>query len=423
MSATRKLPPSPLKAGLTHAGFAAAAFVVVFGGIAGFVTMTGSDEHSGPKQVVGLFDQDIATPPALKDRLDDQEAVSLAFNGENQGPDTDGEPSLGVGDLGEGAAKTENTAPTEAPVQTVSADASVMGLPKAPLPGMTKRGTYGRLPIIASDGRAPRDVYSRPFSNPAGRPAISVIVGGLGLNARVTQAAIDELPADVTLSFVPYSRGLQTWVDRARAAGHEVMIELPMEPYDYPNNDTGPYTLLTTANASENRRRLEWLLSQAVGFYGVTNYQGAKFATDGRAISPVFNMLKDHGLGFVHDGGAPRSSFEFIAERTGLHFAEAARVIDSEPTASAIDEQLLHLEAIALQRGYAMGTGFAFPLTIDQLRDWTSTLESKGYVLAPASAQLKAKPLYAEMGDDASSYPSDTPDHSEGDHADDGTHG
>lgn len=396
MAANRKQPPSPIRAGLKHAALSLATFAAITGGMAAFVMLRGDASKASPTQVVGLFNAQPAVTPALKERLPADDPHHDEDSHGTGDEHHDEEPSLGVADLGDedtghGDDGTDDSHDAHKPITTASSD---LGLPKAPIDGVWEWGANGRLPKIADDGRKPVDVYRRPFSNPAGRPTISIVMGGLGLNARVTQAAIDELPPEVTLSFVVYSRDLQTWVNKARAAGHEVLIELPMEPYDYPNNDTGPYTLLTTANAKENRRRTEWVLSQATGYFGVTNYQGAKYATDSRAISPVFELLEERGLGFVHDGSAPRSSFETVSEKTGLPFAEAARVIDSDPTSNAIDEQLLHLEAIALQTGHALGTGFAFPITVDQLRDWTATLDSKGYRLAPASAQLRTIPVY-----------------------------
>ena len=393
MAAKRKSPPSPIRAGLKHAGLSLVTFAAITGAMAGFIQLTGKAETASPTQVVGLFDGSQPAASGLKNRLSDDhhgmagdQDLTNEADPDHSGLDVDDlgeEADDGHGDDGEPDASPTNVSATQRP-----------GLPKAPIDGVWEWGSNGRLPMIAEDGRKPVDVYKRPFSNPAGRPTISIVVGGLGLNSRVTQAAIDELPPEVTLSFVPYSRGLQTWVDKARAAGHEVMIEMPMEPYDYPNNDTGPYTLLTTANADENRRRSQWVISQATGYFGVTNYQGAKYATDSRAITPVFEQLNERGLAFIHDGSAPRSTFETVSKKTGLPYAEAARVIDSDPTSAAIDEQLLHLEAISLQRGHALGTGFAFPITIDQLRDWTATLESKGYLLAPASAQLRVVPDY-----------------------------
>lgn len=418
MASKRKPPPSPLKTGLKHAGLSFVTFAAITGGMALLIQMKGDARDSAPQTVVGLFNTSPTTPISLKERLHDDEEHQSA---ENEHGGSHEEPSLGVDDLnGEDEthhAENDHGEDTEdsTPASYTSTETAVMGLPKAPIDGVWEWGSNGRIPKIADDGRTPRDVYKRPFSNPAGRPEISIIMGGLGLNKRVTQAAIDELPPEVTLSFVPYSRGLQTWVDKARAAGHEVLIEFPMEPYDYPNNDTGPYTLLTTANAKENRRRTEWLLSQANGIYGVTNYQGAKYATDSRAISPVFELLEERGLAFIHDGSAPRSSFETVAQKTGLPFAEAARVIDSDPSGSAIDEQLLHLEAIALQTGRALGTGFAFPITVDQLRDWTATLDSKGYVLAPASAQLRSVPVIMP-GASAMEEHHGTDDHASDDH-------
>ena len=75
-------------------------------------------------------------------------------------------------------------------------------LPPAPITGFFAPGPGGPLPIIAQDGRTPFDAYKRPFlSN--GRPKIALVIGGLGLNARATQAAIETLPGEITLSFVP----------------------------------------------------------------------------------------------------------------------------------------------------------------------------------------------------------------------------
>ena len=395
MAAKRKLPPSPMQTGLNHAGLSLLTFAGIAGITALIVQFTGDARKAGPTEIVGLFAENQHETVDLKERLSEEPHAEIIEASHSADPSH--EPSLGVDDPGstdhDSSGDGHDNLADDAPVVRASASGN-MGLPKAPLPGVFEQGSQGKMPKIADDGRTPFNVYKRPFSNPAGRPTVSIVVGGLGLNARVTQAAIDELPADVTLSFVPYARGLQNWIDLARAAGHEVMLEMPMEPYDYPNNDTGPYTLLTTANADENRRRAEWLLSQATGYFGVTNYQGAKYATDARAIAPVFDMLKERGLVFLHDGSAPRSVFETVARSANLPFADASRVIDSEPSGGAIDEQLLYLEAIALQSGHALGTGFAFPITVDQLRDWTATLSSKGYILAPASSLPRSVPAY-----------------------------
>jgi hypothetical protein len=274
---------------------------------------------------------------------------------------------------------------------TDSGSPSASPLPRAPLAGFTERGANGLLPIIAANGRTPAQAYARPFTHQADKPMISVIIGGLGFNARATQQAIDELPPEITLSFVPYAQDLQTWIDRARAAGHEVMLELPMEPFDPDADDTGPQTLLASAPAAQNVTRLEQLLSKAAGYFGVTNYQGARFATSSSAAQPVVQQLRRRGLAFLTSGLGQRTALAAAAQTAGLPSASADRIVDVRREADAIDDQLLNLEALALQNQSAIGAGFAYPVTIEQVGRWARDVTTRGYQLAPASAVLNAR--------------------------------
>ena len=267
--------------------------------------------------------------------------------------------------------------------------------PRAPLPGFYEPGPGGPLPVISPDGRRPQSVYAKAFDGDFDAPTLAVVVGGLGLNAALTEAAIDTLPAAITLSFVPYADDLQVWVDRARADGHEVLIELPMEPFDYPNNDPGPHTLLAEASAAENRRRMEWLLSRAAGYFGVTNYLGARFGTEQSAMRAVFADLEARGLAILHDGAGRRSALDAAASAAEAPVAVADRVVDGDPDPRAIDRKLLELEALALQNGSALGSGFAYPATVDSLSAWVEGLDARGYQLAPASFLVRLRAAQA----------------------------
>ena len=252
-------------------------------------------------------------------------------------------------------------------------------LPVAPISGFFTPGPAGPLPIIAQDGRTPFEAYARPFAA-NGRPKVALVIGGLGLNARATQAAIETLPGEVTLSFAPYAEGLQGWIDMAREHGHEVLLETPMEPVDYPDNDPGPYTLMANGQGPETVKRLEWVLSRATGYFGLTNYLGSRFLANDTAYDAFAGALRGRGLGFIDDGGAARRV------GGGLPRASAERVIDRQLTRAAIDQQLLALEANALQRGQALGSGFAYPVTLEKVAEWAANVEQRGYQLAPASA-------------------------------------
>ena len=254
----------------------------------------------------------------------------------------------------------------------------------APIAGLAAPGPGGLLPIIAADGRAAWKAYARPFTDD-GRPKIALVIGGLGLNADAARQAIDALPPEVTLSFSPYAENLQALVDRARAAGHEVMVEIPMEPLDYPDTDPGPYTLLASSPTLEVQHKLDWLMSRATGYFAVTNANGGRFLSQDKAMAPFVQALRQRGVAFIDDGQA-------AGRGGGLHRASLGTQIDGDLDGAAIDNQLLALEARALQSGAALGSGAGYPLTVAQVQRWAQAVRDRGYALAPASALMTAKP-------------------------------
>ena len=258
-------------------------------------------------------------------------------------------------------------------------------LTSAPVPGLYEEGPGGPLPIISASGQRPSQVYARSFEGDPDAPTMAIIVGGLGLNRTLTQDAITQLPAEVTLSFVPYARDLQAWIDQARADGHEVLIELPMEPFDYPNNDPGPHTLLSEASESENRQKLEWLLSRAAGYTGVINYLGNRLGGAEEPLTAIFETLESRGITVFHDGSGRRNVIRNAADSAEANLALVDRVIDANPEPAAIDGRLLELEALALQNGQSLGFAFPYPASVEALSDWAAGLSSRGYQLAPAS--------------------------------------
>ena len=348
----------------------------------GAIQVFGDPSAAGPRRVLSLAPSDAA---ASAPRVTFSDAAEEGFELEQYLA----EELPYSGEVGEIDASGElRVAVVEAPNASRPA---VPPLPRAPLAGLFERGPNGPIPIIAASGRTPAQAYARPFTPQAERPMVAIVIGGLGFNARTTTQAIDELPPEVTLSFVPYADNLQVWIDRARAAGHEVLLELPMEPFDPDADDTGPQTLLASASSQQNVTRLEQLLSRGAGYFGVTNYQGARFATSAQASAPVVQALRRRGLVFVSSGIGQRTALSVEAQRAGLPVTAADRLIDVRQEADAIDDQLLNLEALALQNHSAIGAGFAYPVTIEQVGRWAGDIASRGYQLAPASAVLNAR--------------------------------
>jgi uncharacterized protein len=249
-------------------------------------------------------------------------------------------------------------------------------------PALIEDGRFGPLPRIGADGRRPLVAYGRPFDLEQDRPMIAVLVLGLGLQAEVTESAL-ALPRPFGLQFSPYAPNLPGLVARARAGGHEVLLDLPMEPPDFPASDPGPHTLLADLSRTENAQRLSWLLARATGYVGLAG-RGGRFAESEQA-GPVLEELAARGLGLVEIGSARLAA---AAAALALPYAGAGPPIDDEPSAMAIDYGLAGLEAEALATGSALGVAQAYPLSLERLRLWASTLDGKGLVLAPVSALL-----------------------------------
>jgi uncharacterized protein len=256
---------------------------------------------------------------------------------------------------------------------------------------LTERGASGPLPIVAADGRKSWRVYARPFDVADSRPRLAVAIGGLGQAAEPTRAAIG-LPGPVSLVFSPYSRELGQWIGEARAAGHEVLLGLPMEPLDFPHSDPGPHTLLTTLSPAQNLDRLEWVMSRAGHYVGLNNLMGSRFTTSPDAMKPILEVLKGRGLLFLETRASNQSAVAPLAEGFQLPHAADDRNFDGDLTRSGIDQAIADLEQIARRRGSAVGIGSAYPITLDRIAAWAATLEGKGLVLAPVSALVSEKP-------------------------------
>jgi polysaccharide deacetylase 2 family uncharacterized protein YibQ len=256
-------------------------------------------------------------------------------------------------------------------------------------PALIEQGPYGPLPRIAADGRRPFQVYAAPSDAKTDKPRVAAIVTELGLGRVATEAAIDKLPGAVDLAFSPYAADLDALTGRARAAGHELLLAVPMEPIGYPSNDPGNRALLTAFPAAENIAQLKWLMARFTGYIGVIPSFGSRFLASAGHLSPILNELNARGLMFVdfsptHDSAAPR-----IAQQLKLPIAEVTERIDEEPAPDAIEAALAKVEAQARRDGAAIAIGLPYPVTVERLAAWLDGLAAKGIAVVPVSALAK----------------------------------
>ena len=258
---------------------------------------------------------------------------------------------------------------------------------------LLEKSRYGMIPAIA-DGLKPFTAYAAEAdrARAAKMPVVAIVVGGLGIGAAKTTDAIMRLPPAVTLAFTPYGTEPGKLAERARAQRHEILLQIPMEPYDYPDNDPGPQTLLTSLGPEQNLDRLYWHLSRLQGYAGIANFMGARFVATDSVMQPVIREATKRGLGFFDDGSAPRSVASALAGSLGTPFGKGDVTIDAVPTSAEIDHALAKLESLAKERGVAIGSASALPVSIERIGAWIQTLDSHGIMLVPlTTAMLKSK--------------------------------
>jgi polysaccharide deacetylase 2 family uncharacterized protein YibQ len=260
---------------------------------------------------------------------------------------------------------------------------------------LLEKSRYGMIPAVA-DGLRPFTAYAAGSdaerAKAAKTPTVAIVIGGLGVGAAKTTDAIMKLPGAVTLAFTPYGSDPGKLVERARAQRHEVLLQVPMEPFDYPDNDPGPQTLLTSLGADQNLDRLFWHLSRFQGYVGLANFMGARFVATDAVMQSFIREAAKRGLGYLDDGSAPRSVAGPLAEGQSVPFAKADLAIDAVPTSVEIDRALAKLESLAREHGTAVGIASALPISIERIGIWAKALESHGVMLAPlTTVMLKSK--------------------------------
>jgi uncharacterized protein len=261
------------------------------------------------------------------------------------------------------------------------------GLPAAPDPRLIEQTPHGSIPRIGEDGARPSEVYARPAVSSGGltrAPRLALLIGGMGLAPRATESAIASLPGAVTLGFAPYGADLARETARAREAGHEVVLQIPMEPFDFPRNDPGPHTLLAGAGKAANIDNLIWLMSRFTGYAG-------KLTADAKALTPVLREIAARGLFYVDDGTSAQSLAMTLAPSQALAAARADVVLDSAAGPEAIEAALARLEAIARDKGVAIGVASALPPSIAIIGRFARALEARGIALIPLSAAMPSQ--------------------------------
>ncbi|BCH57821.1 hypothetical protein RvVAR0630_04450 [Agrobacterium vitis] len=279
-------------------------------------------------------------------------------------------------------ASRDGSGPALVATPHVGQDARVATMPN---PDLLEDSPEGKIPVTGRDGLRPVEQYARPWSGAHGT-RVAIVVSGLGLSQTGTQRAIKHLPEQVTLAFAASGNSLSRWMQEARRGGHEILLQVPLEPVGYPANDPGRGTLQVGRAASDNLRDLHKAMASMTNYTGLMNYMGGRFLSDSGAMDPVMRDIAARGLLFLDDGSSARSLTATFAKAMNMPFSVADLQLDDQIQEQAILKRLDELERIARRNGSAIGVASAFDESVNAIAKWAEGAKARGIEIVGVSA-------------------------------------
>ncbi len=217
------------------------------------------------------------------------------------------------------------------------------------------------------------------------KPMIAIVIDDLGIDKKRTQAVID-IDVPLTLAFLPYPTQLLEQTTRAKEAGHELIIHMPMEPSNLEDNNPGPNALLVHNENDVNIKNLTESLNKFDGYIGINNHMGSRFTANYDAMGPILEVIKERGLLFLDSRTVGGNVTKKLAGELALSMVTRDVFLDHYSDRARIDESLEKATQLALKKGTAIAIGHPKTHTIAALNDWVSSAEEAGVQIVPLSA-------------------------------------
>jgi polysaccharide deacetylase 2 family uncharacterized protein YibQ len=215
-------------------------------------------------------------------------------------------------------------------------------------------------------------------------PQLAIVIDDLGWDLGAAQGL---LAIDIPLSFaiLPNTPYKNLIAQEAQRQGKEILLHLPMEPYNYPHVDPGQPALLSTMNTKELTAQVEAALAAIPTAVGVSNHMGSRLTENRDAMHVVMQVMKHHNLFFLDSRTSQKSLAYQVAHALGVRTAQRHIFLDNEIDSRKISQQLYRLAALARESGSAIGIGHPYPETVQSFRDTLPEIQQTGVEFVPIS--------------------------------------
>jgi len=219
-------------------------------------------------------------------------------------------------------------------------------------------------------------------------PKVAIIVDDMGGNRKAASDIIS-LKYPVTLAVIPFLEYSAETADLAYKKGREVLLQLPMEPLEYPRYNPGRGALFTFMTPEEFAATLAEDLSAVPHISGVNNHMGSALTQDREKMEIVLAAIKERRLFFVDSRTIAKSVAYDVAVKMGVSALERNVFLDNEANVESVKKQIDVLIEKAKTDGKALAICHPRPETIRALKDMEKKLTGTEVQVVPASGLLK----------------------------------
>jgi len=218
----------------------------------------------------------------------------------------------------------------------------------------------------------------------AGASRLAVIVDGLGSRRDVFDL-LKDIGRPLSVAVLP-DLPLSQWIAAEGARlGLEVLLDLPMEPYRYPEMDPGPGALMMAMAPETAARLVGKHLAALPAVVGVTSHMGSRMTEDRARMRAVLEPLRSRRLLFVDARTSNLSVAYEEAKALGLRAGRRQVTIDAAGGEDALRARWEEAGRLAADRGEAIALAHGHPLTISLLREYIPRWEAAGVRMVPVS--------------------------------------
>lgn len=244
--------------------------------------------------------------------------------------------------------------------------------------------------VVVPPASRPRPVPSpTPLAEPPleGQARVAIVFDDAGGSLKHVEEII-AIGRSVAVAVLPGLAHSAEVARRARAAGLEVLLHLPVEPADS-TKALGPGGVTVAMDDSQIRSAVIDGLASVPGAAGLNNHMGSRGTADRRVVRAILGVVREHDLYFLDSLTTPASLVQEMGREMGVRTAVRTVFLDNEDEPEAIRRQVRSLLAQARERGVAIGIGHAQRRTVRVLAGMLEEFDREGIAIVPPSALVR----------------------------------